>query len=103
MDNDRRRFLVLVGLAPLAAIAIGAGVASAQPAAVCVDPAALPLMQKNRRRGLGYTEAAPDPKKRCRGCAFFITGKGNCGTCQLLSGGAVSATAVCNSFAPRLG
>ena len=98
MNKSRRNFVILAGLAPLA-FAAGRGFA-AEPAA-CYDPAALPLSQKNRRRSLGYTDASPDPKKRCGGCAFFTTAEGSCGTCQLLTGGPVNAGAVCNSFAPK--
>lgn len=93
----RRRFLTLAALgAPLAML--GAGAARA---AACYDPAALPLSQKNRRRSLGYVEAATDAARRCQGCAFFTAAaEAGCGTCGLLAG-PVNAGASCNSFAPR--
>lgn len=107
MKRNRRDFLALAGLAPLVAITARSGIAGAQagpaPGGACADPASLPLTQKNRRRGLGYVEPSADPKKRCGLCAFFTPGQGDCGTCQMLSGGAVSAQAVCNSFAPKPG
>lgn len=96
MTIDRRRFLTLAAIGvPLATLAIG----TAQ-AAACYDPAALPLSQRNRRRSLGYVEAAADAAKRCLGCAFFTAGAAGCGTCALLNG-PVNAGASCNSFAPR--
>lgn len=97
MEPSRRKLLAAIGLAPLAFVAAR----SASGAEACYDPAKLPLSQKNRRRGLGYVEVSPDPKKRCDGCAFYTAAKSGCGTCQMLGGGTVSAAAVCNSFAPK--
>jgi hypothetical protein len=100
MRNSRRDFLALAGMAPIALLAAK----GAQAAEVCYDPAALPLSQKNRRRGLGYLEASPEPaKRRCGICVFFTptAGKEGCGNCQMLSGGPVNAGGVCNSFAPK--
>lgn len=98
MSLDRRRFLTLAAsAAPL--VALGVGSARAQ-AAACYDPAALPFTQKNRRRSLGYLEAATDPARRCAGCAFFTAGGAGCGTCGLLNA-PVNAGASCASFAPR--
>lgn len=99
MDGTRRRFLALAGLAPLGLAAIPG--ARAGDTAACYDPNALPLSQKSRRRSLGYVEASADPAKTCGGCAFYTAAQGNCGTCQLLTGGPVNAVAVCTSFAPR--
>ncbi|WP_395336746.1 high-potential iron-sulfur protein [Novosphingobium sp. BL-8H] len=73
----------------------------AQAPAVCSDPATLPLSQRSRRRALGYTSPSNDPQKHCSLCAFFTAGAGACGTCQMLSGGAVEATAVCTSFTKK--
>lgn len=98
MDTTRRRFLALAGMAPVAWLAADSARAAD---AVCYDPATLPLSQKNRRRSIGYVEASADATRRCAGCAFFTATAGTCGTCQMLSGGAVKAGAVCNSFAPR--
>ncbi len=100
METARRHFLVLAGLSPLAMLS--ARSASAQ-AAACYDPEALPLSQKNRRRSIGYTDPSTDPKKHCGACTFFTAGEGGCGTCAILTGGPVSAPAVCNSFAPKAG
>ena len=102
MDQNRRRFLALTGLAPLALAGI-ARAGAQQTAALCYDPAALPLSQKSRRRSLGYLEASADAKKRCGACAFFTAAAAGCGTCTMLSGGAVNAGAVCNSYAAKAG
>ena len=74
---------------------------SAQSPTACADPATLPLSQRSRRRALGYTSPSTDPQKHCSLCSFFMPAAGGCGTCQMLSGGAVEATAVCTSFAKR--
>lgn len=105
MPLDRRTFVARMGLAlaagGVAAPVLAAGrTAPANPAA-CADPAALPLSQRSRRRSLGYVEPAPDAARRCNGCAFYTAGEGGCGTCQMLTGGPVSASGTCNSFAPR--
>lgn len=99
MDRTRRNFL---GAAGLAALGLMSGAAGAQPpAAACFDPSALSLSQKNQRRSLSYADPSPDPNRRCGLCAFFTAGEGQCGTCQILSGGPVEADAVCSSFAAR--
>lgn len=99
MDKTRRNFL---GAAGLAALGLFAGTARTQtPAASCYDPSALSLSQKNQRRSLSYASPSPHADKRCGLCAFFTAGEGQCGTCQMLSGGPVETGAVCTSFAPR--
>lgn len=95
--TSRRAFLAVAALAPFAAWS-GAKAQSS----VCYDPAKLPMSQKSLRTSLKYVDAAPDPtKKRCGLCAFFTGTQAGCGTCVLLSGGAVNATGVCNNFAPK--
>lgn len=98
MHHSRRNFLALASLAPAALLVAGSANAAGQ---ACYDPNTLPLSQKTRRRGLGYVEPSPDSTKHCGGCAFFTAAEPSCGSCQMLSGGPVSALAVCNSFAPR--
>ena len=93
--TGRRGLLAMAALAPFALLS------AARAAAACYDPAALPLSQKSRRRSLGYTDVSADPAKRCGLCAYFTAGDGGCGTCQLLSGGPVSAASGCTSFAAR--
>ena len=96
MITNRRHFLGIAALAvPLATV----GAASAR-AAACYDPAALPLSQKNRRRSLGYVDAAADPARRCMNCAFFTAAGEGCGTCAMLNF-TVNAGASCTSFTPR--
>jgi hypothetical protein len=92
---SRRALLGFAAAAPLGALA-----ARAQPAApVCYDPAKLPASQRSLRRALGFRDTSTDPVKHCGICAFFTATKGGCGTCQLLSGGPVTAASVCNSWA----
>ena len=98
MSSSRRDFLVRAGLT--AALAVSATRAAAQGAA-CADPAELSLAQRSQRRALNYIEPAPDPKRHCGICAFFAATAGGCGSCQLMSGGPVSASGVCNSFAAK--
>ena len=97
----RRDFLVLAAASPLGLLT--PAVSRAADAPTCYDPATLPFSQKSLRRSVGYVEASPDPKKHCGACAFFTAApQSGCGTCQLLSGGAVNAGSVCNSFAPKV-
>ena len=99
MPTSRRNFLGLAAVAPAAVLAA----ASARAAdAACYDQATLPLSQKRLRRAIGYVEVSSDPAERCGGCAFFtVATQAGCGSCQMLSGGVVSAGAVCNSFAAQ--
>ena len=68
---------------------------------VCVDLNKLPMSQKGLRRSFGFKPQAPDPKKQCGGCSFFKGSTAGCGTCQLLSGGAVFATSTCDNWAAK--
>lgn len=95
MERSRRSFMALAGLVPVAVLTARA----AAPA--CYDPAGLPLSQRNRRRAIGFVEQAPDPAKRCQLCAFFHAGSGDCGKCDMLSGGPVTTRGHCSSFAAR--
>lgn len=98
MTIDRRRFLNLSVMAG-AVTAVVVGGTSAL-AAVCYDPATLPLSQKNRRRSLSYVDAAADPARRCMGCAFFTAAEEGCGKCAMLNA-TVNSGASCNSFVQR--
>lgn len=100
MEQSRRNFLGALAALPALLAASGAAAASD---AVCYDADALPLNLKNRRKALGFVEQSPDAKRRCGLCAFFQAKDGDCGSCQLLSGGPVKAAGVCNSFAPKAG
>lgn len=102
MQPTRRNFLALAGAAPLVLLASGSRAAESAPA-TCHDPAALPFSQKIRRRSLGYVEVSTVAGKTCSACTFFTATQAGCGTCQLLTGGPVNATAVCTSFALKAG
>jgi len=99
MNENRRRFIALAGLAPVAIL--GARHAFAQTTPGCFDPNKLSLAQKNMRRSVSYVDPAPDPAKRCGTCAFFMAKQGGCGSCQILSGGPVAQSAYCTSYAPK--
>jgi hypothetical protein len=101
LTPSRRAVLAGLGIG-LCAIA-GAARAAASATATCREPAALPLSQKSRRRGLGYVEISTDAKRSCALCAFYSAAAQGCGACQILGGGIVSANGLCNSFAPRKG
>ena len=98
MTVTRRSFLATAAIAPLAL----AGTARAEPA-VCYDASALPLSQRSRRRALGYVDTSSDPAKQCARCSFFTAAVSGCGSCTMLSGGAVNVGGVCNSFARKSG
>ena len=98
MENSRRGFLVLAGLAPLVALS---GTRSRAADAVCYDPASLSSSDASLRQSLGFMLVSKDPKRHCGLCAFFAATQGGCGTCQLLSGGPTTANSVCNSFAAK--
>lgn len=89
-----RRELLVFG-----AGALGAGLAlGAMPAraAACFDP---DLAQDEPTRGaVNFLPVSTDPARHCGRCAFFKATGGGCGTCVILSGGAVSNQSVCDSF-----
>ncbi len=97
MIHNRRDFIIMAGLAPLA-YTTSMGMAQA---AACVDAANLTYKMKNNRRTLDYLEPSPDKAKNCSKCAFFVASAPGCGTCQMMSGAPVSAAALCDSFASR--
>lgn len=93
----------LIGLAAGAPLLL-AGLATAghaEDVPVCVNLDTLPASQKSMRRSLGFKLQSPDPNKHCGLCAFFTGAAGGCGKCQLLSGGAVAAASVCDSWAAK--
>lgn len=92
---DRRGMLsLLVGMAGLGWAGMGA-------AQVCVDPARLSSGMQSMRKALNYKNSAPDAKKHCSICAFFTAATPTCGKCAMLSGGPVSAEAVCDSWTAK--
>ncbi len=93
MSVSRRNLLALACIAPLVRPAVALGQAR------CEGP--LTMSQRNRRRAIGYVEKSPSAEKQCRKCSFFSNEVEGCGNCQMLSGGTVNATGVCNSFARK--
>lgn len=95
VDQLRRRRLFALAVAPVALVGWG------EPAgAACFDTNAMPANQKSMRRSLGFKDAT-DAEKRCGTCAFYATTAADCGKCALLSGGAVAAANVCDSWAAK--
>ncbi len=100
LTSNRRTFLGLAGATPLALFGLASAVRGADSTA-CYNPEMLPASQKSMRKALGFTEVSADPAKSCSGCAFFTGATNGCGKCQLLSGGPVSATSLCRSWAKK--
>lgn len=97
MQLTRRNLVALAAAAPFGVIARPLPASDAP----CPDPGSLTMAQKSLRSALGYSDVSSDPKRRCGACAFFATPQGNCGSCQLMSGGPVNSAGMCNSFAPK--
>lgn len=100
MNSSRRNLILMTLIAPLAGLVTRRANATD---ARCYDPATLSLSQKSRRRTLGYVDKSTNATKRCDICAFYKKTTGECGSCDLLSGGAVAASGVCNSYASLKG
>jgi len=100
MTPSRRAVIRLAACAPLLAVGFATR-SAAEDVSVCVNLDTLPASQKSMRRSLGFKLQSPDPQKHCGSCAFFTGDAGGCGKCQLLSGGAVAATSLCDSWAAK--
>ena len=98
---SRRGLIGLAAGAPLLLAGLATAGRAEDAPAICVNLDTLPASQKSMRRSLGFKLQSPDPKKHCGICAFFTGVAGGCGKCQLLSGGAVAATGVCDSWAAK--
>jgi hypothetical protein len=98
---SRRGLIALAAGAPLLVVGLAAAAHAEDAPPVCVNLDTLPASQKGMRRSIGFKLQSPDPKKHCGICTFFTGSAGGCGKCQLLSGGAVAVTSLCDSFAAR--
>ena len=98
MNHSRRRVLQAAAAAPV--ILLGGTVLAASSAA-CFDLDSMPAGDKSLRTSLGFKAQSTDSNKRCGTCAFFTPSAGDCGKCTLLSGGPVSLTSVCDSWAGK--
>jgi len=83
INHTRRSFLHTSVRWSLAAALVPALPAHATQ---CVDPEELATVDYQFRKYVKYTESSPDPGKTCSGCAFFKSGEGECGTCQVVAG-----------------
>ncbi|MFC3174092.1 high-potential iron-sulfur protein [Novosphingobium bradum] len=95
----RRTFL----FASIGAVAAGAAASQAALAATGTCADLDKLAATGLRRSLNFRPVAPDPNRTCKGCTFFRAGTETCGSCVLLSGGAVSPGSVCDSWAAKAG
>lgn len=98
MDKSRRTFLAFAAVTPFAVLASGRALAADSS---CYNPAALPSAQKSMRDSLEFKGVSNDPKRHCSLCAFYKETAPGCGTCELLTGGPVSANSVCDSWAAK--
>lgn len=95
-----RRLLLTFGVRLSLVLALAYGTTEA--AAGCADPDDLSGADVALRKSVQYTDVSADEQKTCRGCAFFKSGTGGCGGCQILSG-LVSAAGHCTSWSARGG
>jgi hypothetical protein len=99
VNPSRRRLLRTVAAAPMALFfsrRVPAGATGA-----CFDLTTLPAAEQSLRTSLGFKAQSTDSGKRCGTCTFFTASAGDCGKCTLLSGGAVSSSSVCDSWAAK--
>lgn len=68
----------------------------------CAKLDSLPRSQRRMRDNLGFQIQSKN-EQMCRDCAFFSpdTATSNCGSCELLNGGAVYSTSVCDSWGAK--
>ena len=99
MNASRRRLLGTVAAAPVMLLLTRAAPAAA--AAACFDLNTMPADEKSLRTSIGFKAQSSDNAKRCGTCTFFTASAGDCGKCTLLSGGAVSTSSVCDSWAAK--
>lgn len=97
MMTRRRISGLLTGLSTLSLLS---GVRADDGACAKLD--SLPRSQRRIRDNLGFQIQSGNEHK-CKDCAFFSAdvGTSNCGSCELLDGGAVYTTSVCDSWGPK--
>jgi High potential iron-sulfur protein len=95
--------LPVSGIALFGVAACGKGDKNAGAAAVasCANPETMSSTEASTRASLKYTDASPNPQQVCGGCSFFHADQGNCGKCDMLSGGLVNGGGHCDSWNPR--
>ena len=93
-----RRLLLAYGVRLSLALVLPYG--KTEAAAGCTDPDDLSGADVALRKTVEYTDVSADDRKTCRGCAFYKSRTGGCGTCQILSG-LVSAAGHCTSWSAR--
>ncbi len=76
----------------------GSDSGSIASAAVCADPDAMTSGERALRASMNYTEKSTNPQQVCAGCAFFHAGEGQCGTCDMFTGGPANRDGRCDSW-----
>jgi hypothetical protein len=106
--GSRRSFLkfglkvTVVGAAAATLNACGQKSASGGAAAGgCVDLDALTASEQSLRKSFNYVDKSQTPGETCSVCSFFTPGEGECGTCEIFTGGPASAGGRCDSWAAK--
>ncbi|MFM7276019.1 MAG: high-potential iron-sulfur protein [Gammaproteobacteria bacterium] len=98
MPTRRRDFLQRAAQLIAIAAATPTPAARARAESACTTPESESL-----RVSLHYADPSPHADKRCGDCAFYTAGPqgDGCGSCEMLSGDTVNASAWCDSWSPR--
>jgi len=99
-DGGRRRLLGLLAASPILILGLSRE-SRAAGGSSCVNLEDMPPGESGVRKELGFKLVSSDPAKQCGGCGFFTATESECGTCLLMSGGAVTAHSVCDSWAAK--
>ena len=109
MQTQSRRSFLQLGIKVTVAGAAAASLAAcgqrsgsgAAATARCVDVDSLTSSEQSLRASMNYVDVSENPAETCSVCEFFTAGEGGCGTCEMYTGGAASATGRCDSWAAR--
>jgi High potential iron-sulfur protein len=112
MQNITRRGFFQLGVRTGGAVAIAAALTAcgnatqggaSTTAGACADPEAMSPSDNSLRQANQYVEKSADAARTCAGCTFFTAAAdgGNCGTCQIFTGGPANAQGHCASWAAR--
>ena len=105
--DSRRSFLkfglkvTAVGVAATALHACGQPSAGGASAGGCVDLDSLTASEQSLRKSMNYVEKSQMPGETCSVCSFFTPAEGDCGNCEIFTGGPASAGGRCDSWAAK--
>jgi hypothetical protein len=99
---SRRATLKILVAAPAALAVLNACGKKDKPDS-CTDVSALSDPDKTARTALQYTDASPQPDKRCSGCNLYQTPPepSQCGTCQVIKG-PIHPDGYCTSWVAKI-